>query len=159
MVFFSEVNLKHALNVMNMYLTPYVFKSIIRMNWTILFHKAFDQELGKEDERLQNELLAHAILLREFGPNLGRPTVDTLKGSSYPNMKELRFNWMGEVWRVAFAFDPLRQAIFLVAGDKSSVNQKRFYTWLIDIADARYKEHITLINEVNIKELKNGKKT
>ena len=74
-------------------------------------------------------------------------------------MKELRFNWMDEVWRVAFAFDPLRQAIFLVAGDKSSVNQKRFYTRLIDIADARYKEHIRLINEVNIKELKNGKKT
>ena len=142
-----------------MYLTPYVFKDIIKMNWTILFHKDFDQELGKEDERLQNELLAHAILLREFGPKLGRPTVDRLKGSSYPNMKELRFNWMGEVWRVAFAFDPLRQAIFLVAGDKSSVNQKRFYAWLIDIADARYKEHITLINKVYIKELKNGKKT
>lgn len=74
-------------------------------------------------------------------------------------MKELRFNWMGELWRVAFAFDPLRQAIFLVAGDKSSVNQKRFYARLIDTADARYKEHIRLINEVNIKELKNGKKT
>jgi len=64
MVISSEVNLKHALSVMNMYLTPYVFKSIIKMNWTILFHKDFDQELGKEDERLQNELLAHAILLR-----------------------------------------------------------------------------------------------
>jgi hypothetical protein len=145
---------------MNMYLTPYAIKDIIKMNRTILFHKDFDQELGKEDERLQNELLAHATLLREFGPNLGRPTVDTLKGSSFPNMKELRFNWMGEVWRrVAFAFDPLRQAIFLVAGDKSSVNQKRFYAWLINTADARYKEHVTLINEVNIKELKNGKKT
>jgi hypothetical protein len=144
---------------MNMHLTSYVFKGIIKMNWTILFHNDFDQELSKQDQLLQNELLAHATLLREFGPNLGRPTVDTLKGSSYPNMKELRFNWMGEVWRVAFAFDPLRQAIFLVAGDKSSVNQKRLYAWLIDIADARYKEHITLINKVYIKELKNGKKT
>jgi hypothetical protein len=144
---------------MNMHLTSYVFKSIIKRNLTILFHNDFDQELSKQDQLLQNELLAHATLLREFGPNLGRPTVDTLKGSSYPNMKELRFNWMGEVWRVAFAFDPLRQAIFLVAGDKSSVNQKRFYAWLIDIADARYKEHITLINKVYIKELKNGKKT
>jgi hypothetical protein len=144
---------------MNMHLTSYVFKNIIKMNWTILFHNDFDQELSKQDQLLQNELLAHATLLREFGPNLGRPTVDTLKGSSYPNMKELRFNWMGEVWRVAFAFEPLRQAIFLVAVDKSSVNQKRFYAWLIDIADARYKEHITLINKVYIKELKNGKKT
>ena len=73
-------------------------------------------------------------------------------------MKELRFNWMGEVWRVAFAFDPLRQAVLLVAGDKSSVNQKRFYAKLIDIADARYKEQIASINKVNIKDFKNGKK-
>ena len=129
------------------------------MNWTVLFHDDFDQELSKYDEDLQDELLAHANLLQEFGPNLGRPTVDTLKGSSYPNMKELRFNWMGEVWRVAFAFDPLRQAVLLVAGDKSSVNQKRFYAKLIDIADARYKEHTVSINKVNIKDFKNGKKT
>jgi hypothetical protein len=142
-----------------MYLTPYGFKSIITMSWTVLFHDDFDQELIKHDEDLQDELLAHANLLQEFGPNLGRPTVDTLKGSSYPNMKELRFNWMGEVWRVAFAFDPLRQAVLLVAGDKSSVNQKRFYARLIDIADARYKEHTALINKVNIKDFKNGKKT
>ena len=144
---------------MDMYLTPYGFKGIITMSWTVLFHDDFDQELSKHDEDLQDELLAHANLLQEFGPNLGRPTVDTLKGSSYPNMKELRFNWLGEVWRVAFAFDPLRQAVLLVAGDKSSVNQKRFYARLIDIADARYKEHTASINKVNIKDFKNGKKT
>jgi hypothetical protein len=40
------------------------------------------------------------------GPNLGRPHVDTLEGSSHPNMKELRFNADGGVWRFAFAFDP-----------------------------------------------------
>jgi hypothetical protein len=142
-----------------MHLTPYVFKSIIKMNWTVLFHDDFDQELSKYDEYLQDELLAHANLLQEFGPNLGRPSVDTLIGSSYSNMKELRFNWMGEVWRVAFAFDPQRQAIFLVAGDKSKVNQKRFYARLIDIADTRYKEHLDSIHKVTVKELKNGKKT
>ncbi|MHB1013548.1 MAG: type II toxin-antitoxin system RelE/ParE family toxin, partial [Desulfobacteria bacterium] len=65
-------------------------------------------------DRLQDELLAHAILLKDYGPNLGRPTVDTLFGSKYPNMKELRFNWEKEVWRVAFAFDPRRQAVLLV---------------------------------------------
>ena len=43
------------------------------------------------DEKLQDELLAHAKLLAEFGPNLGRPTVDTLKGTSHANMKEMRF--------------------------------------------------------------------
>lgn len=43
-------------------------------------------------DELQDELLAHAKLLAEFGPNLGRPTVDTLKGSQHSNMKELRFS-------------------------------------------------------------------
>ena len=142
-----------------MYLTSYVFKNIIKLNWTVLLHEDFEQELYNHDEALQDEFLAHANLLQEFRPNLGRPTVDTMKGSAYTNMKELRFNWMGEVWRVAFAFDPLRQAIFLVAGDKSSINQKRFYATLISKADTRFKEHIASINKVNLKEHKIGKKT
>jgi Phage derived protein Gp49-like (DUF891) len=62
---------------------------------------------------------------------------NTLQGSEYPNMKELRFNAMNGVWRVAFAFDPLRRAIILVAGDKSGVSQKRFYQF-IKTADRRF---------------------
>lgn len=59
-----------------------------------------------------------------------------------PNMKELRFRADDGVWRVAFAFDPERQAIILVAGDKSGVAQKRFYKGLIARADARSAEHL-----------------
>ena len=73
------------------------------MNWIVLLHDAFDDELASLAEDLQDELLAHAALLAQFGPNLGRPTVDTLKASRHTNMKELRFAWNGEVWRVAFA--------------------------------------------------------
>ena len=47
-------------------------------------------------------------------------------------MKELRFDAADGVWRVAFAFDPRRHAILLVAGDKSGVSQQRFYRQLID---------------------------
>lgn len=57
-------------------------------------------------------------------------------------MKELRFNADNGVWRVAFAFDPDRQAILLVAGDKAGVAQKRFYKNLIKIADARFDTHL-----------------
>jgi len=67
-----------------MYLTSYVFKNIIKLNWTVLLHEDFEQELYNHDEAFQDEFLAHANLLQEFGPNLGRPTVDTLKGSAYP---------------------------------------------------------------------------
>jgi len=88
------------------------------------------------------ELVASVALLREFGPALGRPDVDTLKGSEYANMKELRFRADGGVWRVAFAFDPRCNAILLVAGDKSGVSEKTFYKRLIDKADRRYEEHL-----------------
>ncbi|MGB5197071.1 MAG: type II toxin-antitoxin system RelE/ParE family toxin [Candidatus Deferrimicrobium sp.] len=63
------------------------------MEWEVLFQDEFDAEFRALEQDLQDELLAHALLLREFGPNLGRPTVDSLKGSRHTNMKELRFGW------------------------------------------------------------------
>lgn len=87
-------------------------------------------------------LLTALILLREFGPGLGRPEVDTLKDSKYANMKELRFKADGGVWRVAFAFDPKREGIVLVAGDKSGTSEKTFYRRLIEKADKRFAEHL-----------------
>lgn len=130
------------------------------MIWTVLFHQAFDAEFKTLTIALQDELLAHALLLREFGPNLGRPTVDTLKGSKHANMKELRFSWEGQVWRLAFAFDPQRQAILLVGGDKGGADQKRFYKRLIAIADERFDEHLATLKNARPagKESKHGKK-
>jgi hypothetical protein len=112
------------------------------MVWTVLFHSAFDAEFSALAEGLQDELLAHANLLAAFGPHLGRPTVDTLNGSKHANMKELRFSWSDEVWRVAFAFDPKWQAVLLVGGDKGGADQRRFYKRLLSTADARYDEHL-----------------
>jgi hypothetical protein len=98
---------------------------------------SFHDEFEFEDlpEEIQDELLARLKVLAEFGPQLGRPNVDTLEGSSFPNMKELRFRKEG-LWRFAFAFDPLQQAIVLVGGDKEGENQTKFYKKLIKIADA-----------------------
>lgn len=62
------------------------------MSWSVIFHENFDAEFRVLDEELQDELLARARLLQEFGPHLRRPTVDTLKGSKHANMKELRFD-------------------------------------------------------------------
>lgn len=126
------------------------------VRWTIILHDDFDDELGSLPEDLQDEVLAHASLLAQFGPNLGRPTVDTLKASRHSNMKELRFDWNGGVWRVAFSFDPNRQAILLVGGDKGGKDQKRFYKQLISVADDRYDAHLATLQK---KESKNGKKT
>lgn len=94
---------------------------------------------------VQDELLLNARLLETYGPRLGRPHVDTLNGSDHANMKELRFKADDGVWRVAFAFDPERNAILLVAGDKSGKSERRFYKRLIDKADKRYAEHLKRI--------------
>jgi hypothetical protein len=73
---------------------------------------------------------------------LGRPYVDTLKGSKHANMKELRLDADNGVWRLAFAFDPNRKAIFLIAGDKAGVSKDRFYRNLIKKADERFDDHL-----------------
>lgn len=117
------------------------------MSWTVLYHEAFLPELEALPEAVQDELLAMAELLASIGPTLGRPHADTLAGSKYPNMKELRFNADGGVWRAAFAFDPKRNAIVLVAGDKAGVAQKRFYKALIAKADSRFADHLDSLKE------------
>jgi hypothetical protein len=81
-------------------------------------------------------------MLQQVGPQLNWPYADTLKGSDFPNMTELQITLPGGEWRVAFAFDPKRQAILLTGGSKSGVNQKKFYERLIRTADQRYVKHL-----------------
>jgi hypothetical protein len=115
---------------------------ITSMSWKAYFHPKFKSEFDKLSVPVQSELLAMLVPLQKLGPILGRPEVDTLKDSKFTNMKELRFRADGGVWRVAFAFDPERDAILLVAGDKSGRSEKTFYRRLIERADRRYKEHL-----------------
>jgi hypothetical protein len=120
------------------------------MAWQVHFHDEF--ELRELPEGIQDELFARLKVLSEFGPQLGRPNVDTLNGSSFPNMKEPGFRKDG-LWRFAFAFDSLQQAIVLVGGDKEGENQTRFYKNLVKIADARFSDHLRKIKST----LKKGK--
>ena len=113
------------------------------MRWDVLFHEEFLLEFNQLSEDVQDELLAYAKLLEVRGPSLGRPHADTLKGSRYANMKELRFKIDNGVWRIAFAFDPKRQAILLVAGNKIQMKEKRFYKQLIQKADQRFESYLS----------------
>lgn len=112
------------------------------MSWAVEFGDEFEPEFDALHEDVQTEILALAKVLQQFGPQLGRPRVDTLKGSSHANMKELRFDAADGVWRVAFAFDPKRKAILLVAGGKSGGGEKKFYRELIRKADERFNAHL-----------------
>lgn len=113
------------------------------MTWNVDLADELEAEWDELPADVQDEMLAHGKLLEQFGPQLGRPRVDTLDGSRYRNMKELRFDAADGVWRVAFAFDPRRRAVLLIAGDKSGISQRRFYRQLIEKADARYAAQLT----------------
>jgi hypothetical protein len=72
-------------------------------------------------------------------------------------MKEMRFSCAGEIWRVAFAFDPHRQAVLLVGGHKGGADQRWFYKRLIQVAADRYGDHIATLQK-QAKEVPRGKK-
>lgn len=93
------------------------------MSWIVAFFDEFEAEFDALPEAVQDAILVKANLLEREGPLLGRPHADTLAGSKHANMKELRCNAPDGVWRVAFAFDPLRRAVLLAAGNKSGVTE------------------------------------
>jgi hypothetical protein len=106
--------------------------------WTVATTDGFDGWFASLDHDGQ----AKVELLKLLGPRLSRPHADTLNGSRHANMKELRADTSHKVMRIVFAFDPNRAAILLVAGEKSGVNQKRFYKQLIAKADELYDAHL-----------------
>jgi hypothetical protein len=112
------------------------------MEWRVLLSDEFKPEFLALPQEVQDEAYAVGRWLEHFGPLLGRPQVDTLSDSRHANMKEMRFDAADGVWRIAFAFDPERHAILLVAGDKSGGSERRFYRELIRKADERFDAHL-----------------
>ena len=110
--------------------------------WDILTTDEFADWFALLDAVAQNEIFSGVALLREFGPRLKRPHADTLSGSKHANMKELRVDTPSQRIRIAFAFDPRRNAVLLIGGEKQGVSQKMFYKQLIKRADRLYDEHL-----------------
>ena len=89
----------------------------------------------------QQEAITDRVdLLEERGPDLGRPVVDRIQESRHQNMKELRASKEGAL-RILFMFDPRRQAILLIGGDKSG-DWEEWYDRTIPIADDLYDEYL-----------------
>jgi hypothetical protein len=106
--------------------TAYAMHGILPV-WTVALGPEFEPGLLALRPEVHIKLLAHSRVVERFGPITGRPRVDTLNGSKHANMKELRFDAAGGVWRIVFAFDPERRAILLAAGDKSGKSERAFY--------------------------------
>jgi hypothetical protein len=117
------------------------------MAWVVEYHEDYLIELEFESNAVRVAVAAGVRLLEQFGPQLSRPYVDTLKGSAYPNMKELRITVPGGEWRVCFAFDPQRLAILLNGASKSGIGSDKFYERLIRVADRRYSEHLAKLKK------------
>jgi hypothetical protein len=117
------------------------------VSWVVEIGAEFEPEFFALQEDVRTEILALTRFLQKFGPQLGRPRVDTWNNSRHANMKELRFSADDGEWRVAFAFDPKRKAILLVAGDKSGGGERRFYRELIRKADDRFDAHLARLKK------------
>lgn len=108
--------------------------------WQIEQTRTFEEWYFSLDDADRENVLAALLMLRERGPMLLRPHADTVNGSQYRNMKELRIQSQGRPLRAFFAFDPRRTGIVLCAGDKTG--NKRFYDDLIPVADREYAAHL-----------------
>ena len=115
------------------------------MDWDVQFDEDFLAWIAGMKTDLRNEIIAHVNLLKEHGPQLGRPYVDTLENSSFPNRKELRVQFRGDPWRILFAFDPGRAAILLVGGNKRG--DKRWCKKHLPIADERFRRHLKRLEQ------------
>jgi hypothetical protein len=115
--------------------------------WDVEFDEAvFEWLTGLEEESFV-QVRAAINMLRDRGPQLGRPLVDTVAGSRHKNMKELRPGSAGRSeLRVLFAFDPARSAILLVGGDKAGRWQD-WYRSAIPLADDRYDSHLETLKK------------
>ena len=114
--------------------------------WAIETTDTFDLWFDAQIDTDRTSILATLMVLQERGPSLSRPYADTVNGSQYRNMKELRVQSAGQPIRIFFAFDPRRRGILLCAGNKTG-NEKRFYAEMIPIADREYHAHLETLKK------------
>jgi hypothetical protein len=110
------------------------------MPYTLYLLDDFVIWLDEQEEERHLKIMGHLDLLEERGPLLGRPYVDTLKGSKITNLKELRVQHKTEPIRILFAFDPKQQAVIILGGSKQA--DKRWYDTNIPIAEKRFFDYI-----------------
>jgi hypothetical protein len=115
--------------------------------WTIYIVPECEGWLSGLSSSDRVNILQDAKLLAEFGPQLGRPHVDHIKGSRHANMKELRSRFDGHQYRTLFAFDPRQQAVLLIGGDKVGQDQGRFYKALVKLGDSIYDRHLARLTK------------
>lgn len=113
--------------------------------WEIEYTDEFENWWVTLSEEEQVSIAASVELLRQLGPGLPRPHVDSVKSSKHSNMKELRTQHCGQPLRTLFAFDPRRCALLLIGGNKTG--DARFYEKMLPLADRLFTEHLQALKK------------
>ncbi len=115
------------------------------MAWDVEYTDEFGDWWGSLSVEEQ-ESVAHSVgLLEIFGPNLNFPHSSGINGSRHSHMRELRVQHEGQPYRVLYAFDPRRNALLLIGGNKTGDN--RWYETHVPIADNLYDDHIAALKK------------
>ena len=112
------------------------------MRWAVEFHDEFVPEFHGLHERVQDEIYAIAHMLEQFGPQLGRPRVDTLNGSHHANLKEMCSARPTENGASPSPSTPRAALSFWLRADKSGGSSRRFYRALVRRPDQRFDRHL-----------------
>ena len=110
------------------------------MKWEVEYTDEFEDWWESLSEGEQEDISASVQLLEERGPNLGFPHSSGISDSNHSHMRELRTQYSGKPCRTLYAFDPRRNAILLIGGNKTGDNL--WYEKHIAIADRVYDEHL-----------------
>jgi hypothetical protein len=89
----------------------------------------------------EKETTDHVVgLLEEFGLRLGSPYSSDVEGSEPYAFRELRPKKGQSPLRVIYAFDPSRDAVLIIGGDKGK--ESKFYERIIQKAKTIWKEYL-----------------
>lgn len=126
-------------------------------SWKAIETEEFSLWFDLLDDAAKEDIVVKIEVLKNIGPTLGRPLVDTVRCSRHSNMKELRVISKGRPFRILFAFDPKRRVVLLAGGNKEG--DESFYVRMIPLADRLFDEYLTGLRDVRKnKEKKDGKR-
>jgi hypothetical protein len=115
------------------------------MLWEVIATDVFDGWFGQLTQKERKRVAASIGLLEQFGPALRHPHSSDIRGSRHGGMRELRIQVGGLPYRVLYAFDPNRDAILLLGGDKTG--DEAWYTKNVPIADDLFDQHLEALKK------------
>lgn len=104
----------------------------------------FEAWMDTLSQRERRDVTRALEMLRELGVQLAYPYSSAIKGSRYP-LRELRPKRGDSPLRPIYAFDPRREALLLIGGDKGA--DKRMYERIVPVAEALWEQHLKDLEE------------